>query len=87
MPPEVATYVEYIKDYITESRYISVISKIGEVSFDDFGVIIKQYSEDVLNEFTKDHPEFEALDKEVKKQVTKEMNKSIAPLIRRQLMK
>lgn len=87
LPPEVATYVEYIKDYITESRYISVISKIGEVSFDNFGVIIKHYSEDVLNEFTKDHPEFETLDKEVKKQVTKEMNKSIAPLIRRQLWK
>ena len=87
LPPDVVTYTEYIKDYITESRYISVVSKIGEVSFDDFGIIIKNYSEDVLNEFIKDHPEFETLDKNIKKQITREMNKIIAPLIRKQLIK
>lgn len=85
--PEVSEYIEYIKDYITESRYISVVSKIGEVSFDNFGEIIKNYSEDVLNEFIKDYPDFETLDKDIKKQITKEMNKIISPLIRNQLMK
>ncbi len=85
--PEVSTYIEYIKDYITESRYVSVVSKIGEVSFDNFGEIIKNYSEDVLTEFSKDYPDFETLDKDIKKQITKEMNKIISPLIRRQLMK
>jgi Rnl2 family RNA ligase len=86
IPQEVPEYIEHLKNYITDSRYVSVVSKIGDVSFDDFSKIMKDYSEDVTSEFIKDYPEFETLDKDIKKQITKELGRLISQLIRKNLM-
>lgn len=83
--PEVNKAIEIIDNYITESRYYSVISKLGEVTIKDFGDVMKEYTTDVMNDFIKDFPEYNEFPKELQKKVTKALGKAAASLIRRLL--
>jgi len=85
LPPEVSEAIEIVNKYITESRYYSVISKLGEVTIKDFGNVMKEYTTDVMNDFIKDFPEYNEFPKEMQKKVTKDLGKAAADLIRRLL--
>lgn len=83
--PEVTSAIGRLSDYITESRYYSVISKLGEVTIKDFSYVMKEYTSDLMKDFIKDYPEYVELPKEVQKQITKAVGKSAAAIIRRLL--
>ena len=85
LPPEVEQAKELIVRYVTESRYHSVVSKLGEVTIKQFGTVMKEYTTDVMNDFLKDFPEYNELPKEMQKKVTKVLGKAAADLIRRLL--
>ncbi len=81
---------EVIKSMITENRYNSVVSKIGEVTVPMFGEIMKAFNKDVLEE-AYEYPselayQFNALDKSEQKIIKKSMNHNIANLVRRKLI-
>ena len=71
--------------YINESRYNSVISKVGEVTLKDFGKIIKEFSNDAEIDLIKDNPEYEKLEKDSKNKIRKVANKSIIKIIKENL--
>lgn len=79
---------EEIKSMITENRYNSVVSKIGEVTVAHFGQIMKDFNKDILEEAYKSELayQFNALDKSEQKIVKKSMNHNIANLVRRKLI-
>jgi len=69
--------------FITENRLKNVLSKIGSVTLKEFGKIMGAFSQDVLEDFKKEHlEEFEDLEKKDKKLLTKELNNSCSNLIR-----
>ena len=83
LPEKVISLQEAIKDYITENRLNNVLSKIGEVTKNDFGKIIADLNRDAIEDFTKDFREdLEALDKKEKKLVTKSIVHKSSKLIR-----
>lgn len=47
--------LNWLNEYKTESRLYSVISKIGVVHTKDFGKIMKEFMNDLFEEFNKDH--------------------------------
>lgn len=79
---------EEIKSMITENRFCSVVSKIGEVTVAHFGQIMKDFSKDILEEaYGSDLAyRFNALDKSEQKIIKKAMNHHIANLVRRKLI-
>ena len=83
LPPEVNEAIEIINKYVTESRYYSVISKLGEVTIKDFGDVMKEYTTDVMSDFNKDFPAYMEFPKDMQKKVTKALGKTAASLIRR----
>lgn len=82
LPPEVTSAIGRLNNYITESRYYAVVSKLGEVTIKDFSYIMKEYTADIMKDFIKDYLEYLELPKEVQKQITKAMGKSAADVIR-----
>lgn len=79
-----------IFDYITESRYYSVISKLDPslVNQKNFGTILKNYNEDVIKDFNKEFDNvYEELDKKDKRIINKEINKRSAKIIEELLIK
>lgn len=80
---------EAIRSMITENRYNSVVSKIGEVTVPMFGEIMKAFHKDILEEAYKENDlayNFNALDKSEQKLLKKSMNHNIANLVRRKLI-
>lgn len=68
---------------ITVSRLRNVLSKLGKISQNQFGDLLREYSKDILNEFNKDHQEaFQALEKHEQKQITTKLNQECSALIR-----
>ena len=48
-------YLELMREYITESRFMSVISKVGEVNEKAFGMVLGMFLKDINNDFNKEH--------------------------------
>ena len=72
-----------IESFITENRLHNVLSKTGPIVQKEFGKLIYLFSQDILDDFYKDHLKaYTALEKKEQKQLTKQMNKSAAVLIR-----
>ncbi len=87
LPEHIQNVVMEMSKYCTEQRLDNVLSKLGEVSMKDFGNIMKLMNLDVLADFTKDfEDQFNALEKSEKKQVTKQIGKFNAPLIKKYMM-
>lgn len=75
--------IQEMASLITENRLRNVISKIGQVGQKDFGILLRDYSADILAEFQKDFKEpYEALDKSERKAITQFLNKKGAETIR-----
>lgn len=64
----------------------NVISKVGEVSFDDFGKLMGLFGNDIIEDFTKDFDsELDKLDKKEIKQITKSLNYKAVRILRERL--
>ncbi|MFT5821176.1 MAG: Rnl2 family RNA ligase [Crocinitomix sp.] len=79
---------EAIATYATENRLNNVLSKIGEVSVQDFGKVVGLFNKDILEDFTKDyHEHLSELEKKEVKVVTKSFSKKAATLVKIALQK
>lgn len=73
---------EEIMKYITESRLLNVISKIGTVTQKDFGKLLGLYCKDVLEDFLKVHKnEYDNLEKFESKAINKFLNTQAGTLV------
>lgn len=73
-----------VEAYCTEARLNNVISHIGEIEMPkQTGMLIKEYSLDVIGEFSKDHPEYDNLSANEQKAVNKVINRLVVDIIRR----
>jgi Rnl2 family RNA ligase len=77
MPDEYKDTLNRLLEYITPSRYFSVVSKIGDVESKDFGLIMKSYYDDFISEFKKDYPEDLYFSNIAEKEYLKIINKVI----------
>ena len=76
--------VSVIGQYVTEARINNVVSHLGEIEMPkQMGLLIKEFSADTLEEFTKDHPEYNDLSSNEKKVVNKELNHLAVDIIKR----
>lgn len=73
-----------IKEYVTDNRLCNVISHEGEFDMPKgFGNLMKLFTEDILNDFTKDHlADWNSLDKNDQKILTKVMSQEAAQVIK-----
>lgn len=79
-----ANLIAEIGGYITEARLGNVISHIGELDMPkQMGLLIKEYSLDVIDDFVKDHPDYNGLNSNEQKIVNKTVTKLAADLIKR----
>ena len=89
-------YMEILREYITESRFMSVLSKVGEVNEKMFGMFLGMFLKDMNTDFNKEHgAEIEDIenqhDKEefdfsrVRKDVSIEVRNFILPLFMNQI--
>lgn len=86
LPEKVAALMEVIASYVTENRFENVLSKIGEVSPNDFGRVMGLFSKDVIEDFLKDHGDsLNDLEKSDRKMVTKSFSAQAALLIKKRL--
>lgn len=76
--------VSVISQYVTEARVNNVVSHLGELEMPkQMGLLIKEFSADTLEEFTKDHPEYNDLSSNEQKVVNKELNRLAVDIIKR----
>ena len=62
-------YMEILREYITESRFMSVLSKVGEVNEKGFGMFLGMYLKDMTVDFNKEHgTEIEEIEKQYDKE-------------------
>jgi hypothetical protein len=78
---EIPEEIKDIQDYVNDNRLDSAISKIGEAVPENMGKILKEFTSDILEEYTKDHD----MTKETKKLLGKLLCKLCVPLVKRRL--
>lgn len=85
--PKIREIAETAISYVTENRLRNVISKVGPITEvkTAFGKLMKPMNLDVIEEFTKENPEFETIEKADQKLLTKIINEQIGTLIRNNL--
>lgn len=83
------TYYEHMREYITESRLMSVFSKVGQINQKAFGMILGMYLKDLNEDFNKEYGgEVENLENTLAKEdfdlskVRKELSKEVQEFIR-----
>jgi Rnl2 family RNA ligase len=87
LPENIQKLIMEVSRYCTPQRLDNVISKIGEVTMKDFGLIMKQMNLDVFEEFEKDFlKELTDLNKSDINKVRKSMGQFNAPLIKKWMM-
>lgn len=77
-------------EHITENRLNNVVSKMGEVSIKDFGIVMKEFSHDIIEEFMStafNKDEMEYLEAFEQKKLRKSMNRDAANLVRNYFIK
>lgn len=71
-----------LETYITENRLHNVISKVGEITFKDFGQVMGLMNQDVLEDFNKEHGiAFKQLEKSEQKILRKYVGKPVRQLL------
>ncbi|MGH1338393.1 MAG: RNA ligase, Rnl2 family [Aureispira sp.] len=87
LPDKLSHLKAAILAYATDNRLNNVLSKLGEVTHQDFGQVMGLYNKDIIEDFTKDYAEvFQALSKKEQKSITKSIVKSTATLVRNKLI-
>lgn len=82
------SYLDIAMSYVTENRLRNVLSKIGEVTQQDFGKIKGLFTQDIMLDFEKENPEIniDDLGKAEKKKWQNEFGNHIASLIRKNFL-
>ena len=83
LTPEEEKWVDEISKYFEENRIQSVLSK-GEVKLDwkQFGKLVGLFFKDALDDFVKDNPQYQELDKKERKVIQKNANNRASEFIR-----
>lgn len=87
IPSHVKKYIEILNTYVCENRLDNVLSKIGAVSMKDLGTIIQKLNKDALDDFIEDNPDFNKLEREEQKMITKALSRMSPPLVKEKLSK
>lgn len=84
LPEVIMALVDCLDDYVTDNRLCNVISHEGEFDMPkNFGTVIKLFTEDILNDFVKDHlAEWNGLEKGNQKLITKQLNPLASKVIK-----
>lgn len=83
IPKEVLELAKIASTYCTENRVCNVVSKIGEVSMRDFGLVMKNSNLDVIEDFMKDHEiTYQVLSKSAQKYIMKHIGSCNARVIK-----
>lgn len=70
--------------YVTENRLDNVISKIGEVTKEDFGKILGMFNKDIIADFEKEFgDDFIQIEKAEQKTIRKKLNAEAALIVRK----
>lgn len=77
---------EKIALFITENRLRNVLSHIGAVTNKDFGKIMGAFNKDIIEDFKKEHNDFNTLEKKESKRVSKEMSRLTSNMLRDNLL-
>lgn len=85
--PEIKDILAEVSAMVTDARIASVVSKIGEVTFSQFPMIMGNTVGDIIEEYNKDSDKISQLDKNEKKCITKELQKLIYPKVKAYLLK
>ncbi len=73
-------------DYITLNRLYNVLSKTGQVTIKDMGMVLGLYCKDAFEDFMKEHSEaVNLLEKKEQKSLRKSLNGKAAQLIKKEL--
>lgn len=78
-----------ILDYVTESRYYSVVSKmeLNDIDFKNFGNILRNFNMDVIKDYNKENDNlYNNLDKKEQKIINKEVDRKSSGIIKNKLM-
>ena len=76
--------LELALTFLNDNRLRNVLSKLGPVTQSDFGKIMGNLQHDIMEDFVKDHGEIlEALDKDSRKQLQKQLGMQTALLVRK----
>ena len=78
-----------IFDYVTESRYYSVVSKMepNDIDFKNFGNILRSFNMDVIKDYNKENDNlYNNLDKKEQKIINKEIDRKSSSIIKNKLM-
>ena len=83
LPENILSMMELGNTYVCENRLRNVLSKIGEVTHKDFGMILGRMSKDVVEDFRIDYKEkLDELNKKENNKVIRYLNGKISMLIR-----
>ncbi len=69
---------------LNDNRVESAISKLGQVTKDDFGKILGMVTKDIVHEYTKDHPGLE--DSDDYHLITKALNREASGIVRQKFL-
>lgn len=86
---ELATILGVLNSYVTENRYDAVVSKIGDVSPRDFGMILGLMVKDVIEEMQTEQNLFSSyskLDKSDRKTINKHLGFAVSKVVRKKLI-
>lgn len=83
LDPQVEEQVANLEQFVTENRLRNVLSKMGPVTKADLGQVIKEFNQDLLEDYFKEYWwDFHQLDKSDQKLVTSRTNKTASHLVR-----
>ena len=86
LPEKVIKLQGAILTYVTENRLNNVVSKIGEITFQDFGRVLGLFNKDIIEDFFKDyHHITDDLEKKELKAVTKSFGRASANLLKQKM--
>lgn len=76
-----------IARYVTANRLSNVLSKYGKLSMKEFGKVMGLFSQDIVEDFSKDFaPQLATLEKQEIKQITKSFSNKAIALVKNELM-
>lgn len=81
-PEELLPLRDTALQYINDNRLHNVISKVGSVAQNEFGKLVGLFVKDIVEDFSKENPEFLELDKDDRKKINKSINGHAANFIR-----
>lgn len=88
---ELTSLCTKVEDYVNENRLVNVRSHLGEISLPkDFGILMKEFSADVIQEFIEENTEnkkvYESLEKSEQKRLSCHITKLCASCIKDKYM-